>query len=203
MQILRFLVRNESANLKESVSSSKQLPSQQIQETPKRRTSIFSRIFGRKAQPEEQNAEESNRGKAGQVAGKKPAEPQYIKKTVSKLKSINYSFKKIDGLNEKCKQLVSTEYGILASTNKGLYNISDHVAKAIVKNRYINFISEKSKDNKYYVAAGDGYFYVILNYSTWSVGYPDKTLHNQFIRLSAQMKIRFGQVVMMQLTKSD
>jgi len=98
-----------------------------------------------------------------------------VKKTVSMLKSISYVFRKVEGLNEKCKQLVSTPYGILASTNKGLYNIFGHTAKVIVADRYINFIGEKTSNNKYYIAASDGYFYVSCNSGVWSAGFPDKT----------------------------
>jgi len=51
-------------------------------------------------------------------------EPKYFKKITGRLKSINYVFQKIDGLNEKCKQMVIAGNEILASTNKGLFVIS-------------------------------------------------------------------------------
>ena len=102
-------------------------------------------------------------------------EPQHFKKVAGKLKSINYVYRKIDGLNEKCKQLVAAGDEILASTNKGLFIISGHKANPLVKNGYINNISARSKDNKYFVATSEGYFYISPGIEKrWSVVYPDK-----------------------------
>ena len=174
---VEVLVRKEAAAINVPVSSSKQLAAEPIKETQKVRKSIFSKIFGKKIQTPVGGVKGSQSGGVPettiQASGNKPAVPQYIKKTERRIKSVNYSYKKVVGLNEKCKQLVSTELGILASTNKGLFYISNHSANPIVKDRYINYISEKSKDNKYFIAASDGYFYVKLNNGTWSAGYPD------------------------------
>jgi serine phosphatase RsbU (regulator of sigma subunit) len=169
---IEVLVRNDNTGIKLPGSSTEPLPEQQTKTTQKTRGNIFSRIFGKKTQAP------MNKGTLIKQE-KILTEPQYIKKTVSKLKSVNYSYKKVNGLNEKSKQLVSTEYGILVSTNKGLFNVFNHTAKAIVNDRYINFISEKSKDNKYYIAAGGGYFYVKLSNGVWSIGYPDRAFTQQ------------------------
>ena len=104
----------------------------------------------------------------------KSAEPQYVKKTISRLKSINYVFIKVTGLDEKCKQMVSTDDGILASTNKGLYLVNNHEAKTLVGGRYIFSISSISSDNRYYIATSDGFFFVSPESGGWKVGYPDK-----------------------------
>jgi serine phosphatase RsbU (regulator of sigma subunit) len=76
-------------------------------------------------------------------------------------------------LNEKCRQLVSTQNGILAATNRGLFVINNHKAIPVAENRYINFISWQPADNKYYVAAGDGYFSVKYQDGKWYSGVPD------------------------------
>jgi hypothetical protein len=171
---VEVLVRNESALANEPLTSSKQAVIAQPVETQKVRKSIFSKIFGKKIQSTVVQGKENQPGDKPNVnllpAGSKAPEPQYIKKTERRIKSFSFSYKKVSGLNEKCKQLVSTEAGILASTNKGLFNISNHDAKAIVKDRYINFISEKSEGNIYYIAAGDGYFFIRLVDGIWAAG---------------------------------
>ena len=48
----------------------------------------------------------------------------------SKLNSISYSFVKVEGMSEKCKQMVTAGNEILAATNRGLFGISGHVARA-------------------------------------------------------------------------
>jgi serine phosphatase RsbU (regulator of sigma subunit) len=104
-------------------------------------------------------------------------EPKRFKKVAGRLKSINYVYRKIEGLNEKCKQLVSAGDEILASTNKGLFVISGHKAKPVVNYGYINNISAKSKDNKYFIATSEGYFYIMAIDNRWSVVHPDKLLN--------------------------
>jgi serine phosphatase RsbU (regulator of sigma subunit) len=151
---------------------------EKVEETQKPRRSIFSRIFGKRttstAANEKFPAQTEKPTGIEKAATKNLSMQPFLTKTVSRLKSINYIYKKVEGLNEKCKQLVATDHGILAATNKGLFNIFDHKARSVVSDRYINFISERSKDEKYYIAANDGYFYVRFINSAWSAGYTDK-----------------------------
>lgn len=131
---------------------------------PGSRKNIFNVIFGKKSSPEAETE-------------KKPS-VQYMRKTVSKLKSVNYLYKKIVGLNEKCRQLVSTPYGILAATNKGLYNIKDHKASLVAPDRYINHVSWVPFDGYYYVASNVGYFSVKYQDGKWIADIPDKEFVN-------------------------
>lgn len=132
--------------------------SEKAQEQQGTRKNIFQRIFGKKISQE----------KSAAVNYKpQPHVEAYSKKTVSKLKSINYIFKKVEGFNDKCRQLVSTGNGILAATNKGLFVINNHKASTIVDNRYINFISWLPVEERYYVAAMDGYFSVKYQNNKW------------------------------------
>jgi serine phosphatase RsbU (regulator of sigma subunit) len=157
-----------------SADQLKKLPDQPAQ---KSRKSVFSRIIGKK--PDETATRENfvlKKPDPGSVTTSRlvRADYLYVKKPISRLKSVNYVFRKAEGLNDKCKQLVSTKAGILASTNKGLYVIKDHVAKAIVTDKYIYSISNASSDNRYYVATAEGYFYVAPSGGRWLVEYPDK-----------------------------
>ena len=154
----------------------------QVREPQKTRKGIFSQIFGKKTTPiVNQTVKDSSvvHGHESMVISapeiKLPA-PKYFRKVAGRLKSVNYLYKKVDGLNEKCKQLVSAGNEILASTNKGLLIISGHHAKALADNGYINYISAKSVDNKYYIATAEGYFYVSPGMDNiWRAVYPDKT----------------------------
>ncbi len=171
---VEVLVKNEKAIEKPIQPVIQNKPVQQlIQEPQKTRKSIFSKIFGKK--PVTPVVQEQTVHIITPPVIKLP-EPKYFKKIAGRLKSINYVYTKVDGLNEKCKQMTSAGNDILATTNRGLYIISGHAAKAIVSNRYINNISSKSNDNKYYVATVDGYFYITHdNKNGWVAVYPDKT----------------------------
>lgn len=156
-------------------------PGQRVQKT---RKSIFSRIFGRKTTAENQVTVQTGNNQAVGTMGL--TTPGYVRKKVHRLKSVDYVFRKVDRLNEKCKQLVSTSGGILVSTNKGLYVISDHSAKVIVADRYINSISNAASDNRYYISASDGYFYVTAALGVWSAGYPDRNFTQSIYSVALQ-----------------
>jgi len=165
---VEVLVKNEKATSGPAAEASK--PVQQPQEATKTKKRLLSRIFGKKDSPEAQ----PTAAVPGKPAETKPEEPQFVKKRVSRLKSINYIYRKVEGINDKCKQLVSTPGGILVSTNSGLYSISDHRAKPVVKDIYVNHISQKLSGNRYYIATSEGYLYATNNSGSWNAVYPDK-----------------------------
>lgn len=174
------LVKDEVSRVPANQEVLRRMPLQlQPREQQKTRKSIFAQIFGKKTATEPvpviPAAKEEERTLVTAPAIKLP-EPKFFRKVTGRLKSINFVYSKIDGLDEKCKQLVSAGDEILASTNKGLFCISGHKAKSIVKSGYINYISAKTADNKYYVATAEGYFYITPDrYDNWKAVYPDKS----------------------------
>ena len=148
-------------NFSESVNQSGQ-----PREAKSSRKNIFTRIFGKKIVKDKNASKASSIGP--ETADRDNLErEEYLRGTGNKLNSTNYIFKKVEGFNEKCRQLVSTGNGVLASTNKGLLVINNHKAEIIAGNRYINFISWKPVDKKYYIAARDGYFSVRYQNGRW------------------------------------
>lgn len=140
-------------------------------DTQHQRRSIFSRILGRQSDDDDDDTEQAP------VIDEVKPEEQYAWKTISKLKSIDYIYKKVDGLNEKCRQLVSTPYGILAATNMGLYSIRDHKAFLITPNRYINFISWLPVGSRYWIGYDNGYFAVSYLNRKWRTEIPDQEFY--------------------------
>jgi serine phosphatase RsbU (regulator of sigma subunit) len=141
------------------------------QEQRNTRKNIFARIFGRRT--------DQQKVVPSQVPAPKPKPVvKYTRKTISKLKSINHLYKKVEGLNEKCRQLVSTPYGILAATNKGLFNINDYKAELVTPDRYINFINWTPYGEQYFIAASDGYFSVRYMNGQWQTEVPDPEFYN-------------------------
>jgi serine phosphatase RsbU (regulator of sigma subunit) len=174
---VEVLVKNEVYSGPPNKAVIRNMPVQQLAKEPqKTRKSIFAQIFGKKQVPAiAQTTPEKEQTVIKQPEIKLP-EPKYFKKIAGRLKSINYVYKKVEGLNEKCKQLVSAGNEILASTNKGLFIISGHNARSIGNSDYINYISGKTRENKYYIATSEGFFYVTPdNKNKWQAVYPDKT----------------------------
>src|SRR5664279_1496971 len=187
---VEILVKNEGFPRIHNQVVVKNMPDQlQTMQPQKTKKSIFTQIFGKKpvSAPPPVSAGVREKEKQEIILPEiKQPEPKYFKKVAGRLKSINYVYKKIDGLNEKCKQSVSAGDEILASTNKGLFVISGHVAKTIVNRGYINYISAKSKNNRYYIATSEGYFYVSSSVNTkWDAVYPDKAFNRSIYSITS------------------
>ena len=128
------------------------------------RKTIFSRIFGGKSAVEKTESSVTRESNSNQVA----------RKTLTRLRSVRNVYKKVEGLNEKCRQLVPTQWGLLAATNRGLYSISAHKAEIIVPGQYINYISWKPDGRKYWTGTNSGYFSIENSDGKWNVNIPDK-----------------------------
>ncbi len=155
---IQVYARSSTTTASSSSGTGTPQPAQQQQSS---RKNIFTRIFGKKTVQQPQ-------GKTVQTepAAAKPA-TTVTRKTVSRLKSINHIYKKVEGLNEKCRQIVATPGGLLAATNRGLFVINNYKATIIADNRYINFISWQPEEGKYFIGANDGYFAVKYQNGKW------------------------------------
>ncbi len=146
------------------------------------RKGLFTRIFGRKEMVDVKTRGNSSlpvQSNSKQIVIRDIPAEIYGTEKIKKLKSIDYVYRKISGVNEKCRQLVPSENGILAATNRGLYVIRNHTALLLVPDRYINFITWQPVDGAYAVGASDGYFMVKYLNSKWSVSYPDRSFRDQ------------------------
>lgn len=172
------LLRNEIEPVKMSVQIQKETPQPKIRPSRQEdntRKSIFNRIFGKRSEEADvKEEEEANSSILGSVNVREVPEIRYRTDTIRTLKSITYMFKKVTGLDLKCRQLVPTDYGILAATNMGLYVIRNHKAELIAPDRYINYIGWNSFRGSWSVAASDGYFTAEFKKGKWTVDVPDK-----------------------------
>lgn len=170
---VQVLVKSQSKEEKVRVVSdpSKYADQKTVEETGEKRPvkKMFSKLFSKKEEPEK--VTEPTVTKEQSIAKTIRTKPQYVKKTLTTIRSIDYIFKKVDGLNEKTKQLVSTDNGILAATNSGLFNISNYRANVVIKDKYINQISRKTKTNQYYATTSNGIFSVAFVNNKWSPQY--------------------------------
>lgn len=148
-------VRSDGETEKEAV------PETETEQQPKRKN-IFSKIFGRRAEsespPPAAEKVEPAKHKSENIT-RKPV-VSYTRKTVSKLRSINFVYNKVEGLNEKCRQLVETPHGILAATNRGLFCIRDHKSVPLIPDEYITYIRWQPYEDVYYIASNEGCYFI-------------------------------------------
>ncbi|MBL4754485.1 MAG: SpoIIE family protein phosphatase [Flavobacteriales bacterium] len=128
---------------------------------------------GKTAQVEEPSQEEKAAPTHGQDAAftrkvpvpkraTKVKDPVDLKKVYA-LQSIQYVYKLVPGLKDKCQQMVKHENLLLVATNTGLYEITNQEARPIVKDRYINYLTHSNSDpNRFYVATASGLFALYL-----------------------------------------
>lgn len=122
---------------------------------------LLNRIFKEK---EEEVAEETP-----EETVEFPPEPEYIKETVSKLRSINHIYRKIDGMEHKCKFLVPAYDGLLTGSASGLYYVEGTKASLIYPSRTINSVADLN-DNRYLVCTENGVLPLNFTDGTWQVG---------------------------------
>ena len=170
---VEILVRNEAARQQAAQPAPEPAEQQKEQEVQEPRRNILSRIFGRRNVREENEAAAAEEELKPETPVLPATVPEYVRRTVSRLKSVTYQYNKVEGIDEKCKQMISTDQGILASTTRGLFLISDHTARMILNNRYINYICGPDNNDRYCVAASDGYFFVIYRDGLWNISNPD------------------------------
>ncbi len=92
---------------------------------------------------------------------------EYAYKKIYALQSISHVFKKVEGLDEKCRQLVKYNNRLLVAANTGLYEIQNHEATPIKKGRYINYIAQQHETSRFFIGAADGVFSVVFNGTSW------------------------------------
>ncbi len=80
-----------------------------------------------------------------------------------------YAFKKIENLQEKCKQIVKFNNRLLVATNTGIYEIIDKEVKPVIKGQYVNCISPSEEANRFFIGTNEGLFSIFFNYGTWEI----------------------------------
>ncbi len=110
---------------------------------------FFNRLFsGNEEQEEDSLTAEANSGAA-------EPEPQYGKRTVKVLKSINYLFRKIDGINSSISQTVSAGQGIFVVSSAGIYYVENNKASYVPVGGSVNSVS-MCDDNHFLVCMDNG-----------------------------------------------
>lgn len=151
------------------------------------RRSIFDRIFGKRVEAAGAGTggEPGSSGVQGDHGrAESQASYRYVTRTVNRLRSVSHEYRRVEGMPDKCRQLVVTPDGLLAATGRGLYVVADSVAVPVVTGRYINRIGSRGRDGRYYVAANNGYFSVWFSEGRWRVENPFPGISRTFVAVA-------------------
>lgn len=117
---------------------------------------VFSKLFSRKAEAEtkaEAELKTETPVPAKAPAGKEvrtmeePVETRTVvrKRTVSKLQSIDWIYRKIEGINTRCNSIIVTDHGLLVASGSGLFSVNGLESKKIDDDRSINTLTYSGK----------------------------------------------------------
>lgn len=111
---------------------------------------------------------------------KSQGETEYISKQIYALQSISHVFKKVEGLDEKCKQLIPIDDRLLVATNTGLYQVKDNVATPVAPGHYVNFIGRSRVPYRFYAGTSNSILILNLNPETdeWIVSTAFEDFHH-------------------------
>ena len=174
----------------QSDKSEKEQKKEQREEKKKKNKDKWNSLFGSKKKKQLQNENQEESAETEEPEAVSEPEPEKQPEPVVQIEKApekkatplkkevpavapsqfgTYIFKKINGLNEKCKQMVAFKEQLLVATNMGLYVVKNNVAKVLVANRYINCISASANNNRFYVGTNNGVFSVKWTGSDWMV----------------------------------
>jgi serine phosphatase RsbU (regulator of sigma subunit) len=87
------------------------------------------------------------------------------------IRSIRRVFKRIDGISDKCKQIIPVNGRLLVATTTAVYEIKENKAIPILRGRSVNQVTGGLDKNRFFVSLKDGivslYYYPVL--SKWMV----------------------------------
>ncbi|MBI1288534.1 MAG: hypothetical protein GC178_13265 [Flavobacteriales bacterium] len=77
-----------------------------------------------------------------------------------KLKTLrnSYLFKKVKGIDVKCRQLISIQDQVFAATNNGLYHITGESSSNLAPGMYINYVTASADEKRLLIASLNGVY---------------------------------------------
>jgi serine phosphatase RsbU (regulator of sigma subunit) len=141
--------------------------SEQSVEQKKRR--FISRLFSRKSddkKDEEQLASDQSQSKTLSHEKELPT----IKRRIYELQSISHSYKKVEGIQGKVRQLMVHKSKLYAATNFGLYELESNRARLVVRNKNIVFMQESFfQKDLILLGTDEGAYYAHKQGNRWNV----------------------------------
>lgn len=88
-------------------------------------------------------------------------------KTVIKTLENTFEFKKTDGIQGKCRQIISYKDHLLVASTKGLYEIENNKGRPVIEEEYIHCIYPSKYKSGIYVSSEDKVLYLEEGKSGW------------------------------------
>ncbi len=180
-RVKQVVERKEAAKpISNAAEDNKELVEEvQSEEGKKPLKKVFSKLFSRKTEEEPvavaKAVEEKEAAEEVITEPEKPVETRTVvrKRTVSKLQSINWIYRKIEGINTRCSSMVITDHGLIVASGSGLFSLTGLEAQKIGDDRTINTI--QYYDKRLIIGSDKGIYTAVFKGDAWIT---DKTSFN-------------------------
>ena len=125
---------------------------------------FLGRLFSREKDP----VDDSKNLRRTEQEAEANTKTELVKRTVSKLKSIEYVYEKVKGINSRTEDFLETEQGLLCGASSGLYLVNDYKATLLFRTRNIHHL-DRLDDNSYLLGGEEGLFIVRYNEKEWDI----------------------------------
>ncbi len=85
------------------------------------------------------------------------------------LQSIKHLFKQVEGIDDKCKELIGVGDDLFVAGNKGLYFISNYKSQTLLTDVYVNKLYKSRYSNRLFVGSNEGFYVIEKHTNTWSL----------------------------------
>ncbi|MEF8844420.1 MAG: SpoIIE family protein phosphatase [Bacteroidales bacterium] len=110
----------------EDEEETKENQQEEEKESPSAFKRFFNKLFGKnKEESKQEQDNETRQTPEDQQEAQTKTRISYKNKKIYSLQSISHQFKKVEGIEGRCEQLVPYEGGILAGTYNGLYHLNE------------------------------------------------------------------------------
>lgn len=173
---VKQVVNKELPVQQESVTEDKEqgaIGEEAREEEKKPLRKVFSRLFSKKkgevSTPSLQSSfGEQSREKAEESTEQaEKAETRMVtrKRTVSKLLSIEWIYRKIEGINTRCNSMLATDKGLIVASGSGLFSVTGLEGKKIDDSRTVNALTYSGK--RLFIGSDDGIYTAEYSGDKW------------------------------------
>jgi len=100
---------------------------------------------------------------------KKKSKFDYVSHKSYVVQSIGNMYRKLEGIDEKCKEIINFKNQLIVATNVGLYAVQKQKAELILANEYINAIALVENEDYLLTATMSGIYKLSLRDNKWQV----------------------------------
>ena len=170
--------QRKTITIKEEISEEEKKEQQKEQEDKEKPENFFEKIANKLFNKEEKEKKEEADAER---------QHKYRKKDIYSVESINYEYKKIDGIKGRYNQLLPFKNGLCVATNNGLFYINNQmISTPIIKQTHIYHVAISPESKKIFAATQNGIREIKYENHSWSKHNPIPSLKSKILSVAIE-----------------